>query len=482
MPPLTSLLTPSFFFPPFSSDLEATAKLYRHLVSVMPRVNPHYAVKCFPDTGVLATLASLGAGFDCASAGEVLQVLNLGVASSRVIFANPCKRFVDLATISKHQVPHTTFDSAFELDKLASRCPGVGCVLRIRADDPTARMPFGVKYGATANEFLPLLQHAHSLGLRVAGVSFHVGSGAGSPGAYKNALLAARSVWDLYARDVEPAALVRPWLVDIGGGLTGGFDEKTGDAFVQVGTSAPDAVAWAVNAALDELFPETDFPGGLTCISEPGRYFAECSSHIVTRVFGKRERLPEAKVEAAEPAQIDYSSDECEEKKNHSSDEECETPTPEKAQPFSADGGEVHYYISDGLYGGFNAIVYDGWLPKAIPFRVNSCTGGAMVVTEPGPRNAPATLFGPTCDSLDMVFCKLNDCPKLEVGDWLLFPACGAYTQAGATDFNGIPSTFGGGVRNFYVRAADHAVSEADLALPVLFNPVGPVSVKKNFA
>jgi len=81
-----------------------------------------------------------------------------------------------------------------------------------------------------------------------------------------------------------------------------------------------------------------------------------------------------------------------------------------------------------------------------------------------------------------MVFCKLDHCPNLQVGDWLLFPACGAYTQAGATDFNGIPSTFGGGVRNFYVRAADHAVSQIDLALPVLFNPVGPVSVKKNFA
>lgn len=479
---LVALVTSSdlFSLSPFcgAPDLEATAKLYRHLVAAMPRVAPHYAVKCFPDPGVLATLASLGAGFDCASAGEVQQVLRLGVEPRRIVFANPCKRFADLAAVATHRVPHTTFDSACELGKLAARCPGVGCVLRIRADDPTARMPFGAKYGATAAEVLPLLQRAHQLGLRVAGVSFHVGSGAGSPAAYQHALVAARRVWDLYSRAVEPAALVRPWLVDIGGGLTGGFDEKTGAAFVQVGTSAPNAVAWAVNAALDELFPDADFPGGLACISEPGRYFAECSSHIVTRVFGKRERLPDAEVAAADPVQVDYSSDECEEKKNHSSDEEGEEKTP----PDEADGGEVHYYISDGLYGGFNAVVYDGWLPKAIPFRVHPATGCAAAVTAPGPRHALATLFGPTCDSLDVVFCKLPNCPQLEVGDWLLFPACGAYTQAGATDFNGIPATFGGGVRNFYVRAAGHAVSEADLALPVLFNPVGPVAVKKNFA
>jgi ornithine decarboxylase len=448
----------------------------------MPRVKPHFAVKCFPDVGVLATLANLGAGFDCASAREVQQVLGLGVEVQRIIFANPCKRSVDMATIAEHHVRHTTFDSPFELEKLAARCPGVGCVLRIRADDPTARMPFGTKYGAAANEYLPLLKHAHTLGLRVTGVSFHVGSGAGSPAAYKHALAAARLVWDLYSRQVEPAALVQSWLVDIGGGLTGGFDEQTGDAFVQVGDSAPDAVAWAVNDALDELFPETDFPGGLSCISEPGRYLAECSSHIVTRVIGKRERLPiniqapELAAAATEPVDGNSSCEEVEEKKNSgSSDEESEEKNVDS-------GGEVHYYISDGLYGGFNAIVYDGWLPKAIPFRVNFATGCAAVITESGPINAPATIFGPTCDSLDMVFCKLDHCPNLQVGDWLLFPACGAYTQAGATDFNGIPSTFGGGVRNFYVRAADHAVSQIDLALPVLFNPVGPVSVKKNFA
>jgi len=472
--------------------------LYCHLVNVMPRVKPHYAVKCFPDVGVLATLAHLGAGFDCASAREVHQVLSLGVDSQRIIFANPCKRFVDMATIAEHNVRNTTFDSPFELDKLAARCPGVGCVLRIRADDPTARMPFGTKYGAAANEYLPLLKHAHSLGLRVTGVSFHVGSGAGSPTAYKHALAAARLVWDLYSRQVEPAALVRSWLVDIGGGLTGGFNEDTGEAFVQVGDSAPNAVAWAVNDALDELFPEADFPGGLTCISEPGRYIAECASHIVTRVIGKRERLPTmaeaptvaipaAAVVAAEPVDGNSSCEEVEEKKNGtSSDEEVEEKKNSDESPSGktavGDGGEVHYYISDGLYGGFNAIVYDGWLPKAIPFRVNFATGCAAVVTEPGPANAPATIFGPTCDSLDMVFCKLNHCPNLQVGDWLLFPACGAYTQAGATDFNGIPSTFGGGVRNFYVRAAEHAVSQIDLALPVLFNPVGPVAVKKNFA
>ena len=45
-----------------------------------------------PDPYVIRLLASLGAGFDCASNGEIAQVLNTGsVHPSRIIFANPCK-------------------------------------------------------------------------------------------------------------------------------------------------------------------------------------------------------------------------------------------------------------------------------------------------------------------------------------------------------------------------------------------------------
>ncbi len=62
----------------------------------MPRVTPFYAVKCYPEPGVLRLLAALGTGFDCASKGEVEMMLNMGVHPSRIIFAHPCKRGVDI--------------------------------------------------------------------------------------------------------------------------------------------------------------------------------------------------------------------------------------------------------------------------------------------------------------------------------------------------------------------------------------------------
>jgi ornithine decarboxylase len=66
-------------------------------VAAMPRVRPFYAVKCNPNPVIMSSLAALGCGFDCASAKEMADVLNMGVHPSRIIFAHPCKRPADLA-------------------------------------------------------------------------------------------------------------------------------------------------------------------------------------------------------------------------------------------------------------------------------------------------------------------------------------------------------------------------------------------------
>ena len=48
----------------------------------------------------------------------------------------------------------------------------------------------------------------------------------------------------------------------------------------------------------------------------------------------------------------------------------------------------------------------------------------------------PTTLFGPTCDGLDTI-ARDVPMPRLRNGDWVLFPKFGAYTIAGAVNFNG---------------------------------------------
>ena len=58
-------------------------------------------------------------------------------------------------------------------------------VLRIRADDPNARCQLGNKFGAELEDIMGLLETAKELCLNVVGISFHVGSGATNPDAFK---------------------------------------------------------------------------------------------------------------------------------------------------------------------------------------------------------------------------------------------------------------------------------------------------------
>ena len=122
---------------------------------------------------MLALLAALGTGFDCASPAEIEAVRALGVGPERIIYAHCCKMPRDLRHAAAVGVQLTTFDTEAELDKIASIHPGVGLVLRIRADDPAARCNLGDKYGAEEDEIEPLLCAAKALNLNVCGISFH---------------------------------------------------------------------------------------------------------------------------------------------------------------------------------------------------------------------------------------------------------------------------------------------------------------------
>lgn len=50
--------------------------------AAMPRVTPFYAVKCYPEPGLLKLLIAMGTGFDCASKGELEMMLNMGECRS----------------------------------------------------------------------------------------------------------------------------------------------------------------------------------------------------------------------------------------------------------------------------------------------------------------------------------------------------------------------------------------------------------------
>ncbi|CAI7914802.1 unnamed protein product, partial [Closterium sp. NIES-54] len=415
--------------PFYVMDIGEIVRLFTGWTNAFPRVHPFYAVKCNPSPVLLSVLAALGAGFDCASKAEISQVLSMGVSPDSIIFANPCKMPSHITYASRVGVRATTFDSESELFKLHALNPSAVVLLRLQANDSTARCNLGVKYGALMQEVPSLLAVAARLKLHVAGVSFHVGSGAADPTAFTRAIAAARDVFDMAADVARAAGTPAMSVLDVGGGFTApGTGCSGGMAF--------DAAANAINSALDRFFPEAS---GVTVIAEPGRYFAETPSTLATCVFGRRVR-----------------------------------------------GERREYWINDGLYGSMNCALYDHATVRAHPlarasvapdgFSANggfyggnyevidvSGGGGGVERAEDGeglPPEAecggkrrkggggagalrgasgasfPSTVFGPTCDGLDMVL-RDEALPELAIGDWLVFPNMGAYTAAAGSSFNG---------------------------------------------
>ncbi|HTN00816.1 MAG TPA: type III PLP-dependent enzyme, partial [Planctomycetaceae bacterium] len=87
--------------------------------------------------------------------------------------------------------------------------------------------------------------------------------------------------------------------------------------------------------------------------------------------------------------------------------------------------GSTQYIIDDGLYGSFSGKVFDH---TDFPILAED----AMVRP-----TYPCVVAGPTCDSTDIV-CRDQDLPDLDIGELLLVPTMGAYTNASASTFNGL--------------------------------------------
>jgi len=245
-------------------ELGILQRAYKEWLRVFPTIQPFYAVKCNPDPIIVETLAKLGSSFDCASPAEIDLVLGMGVEQERIIYANPCKRRQEIAHAKNLNIKLTTFDSICELKKLAEE-GWKDVVLRIRADDPEARCNLGIKYGAEKHEWSDLMKECRDLGLELAGFSFHVGSMAKNPSAFKNGIMLA-----MEAVTLSETFNFDPKLIDIGGGFSS----------TNVFDLGP--VPEQINEAISNFDPKFIF------IAEPGRYLVEHMATLVTPVMGTK--------------------------------------------------------------------------------------------------------------------------------------------------------------------------------------------------
>ncbi|KAF3386218.1 hypothetical protein F1880_000863 [Penicillium rolfsii] len=142
---------------------------------------------------------------------------------------------------------------------------------------------------------------------------------------------------------------------------------------------------------------ETYFPPHIRIIAEPGRYYVASAFTLAANVIARRD-VPD---------------------------------------PLDPSRNAYMLYLNDGVYGNFSNIIFDHQHPVAKVLL------SAADDSQPGTPNSAAmennsySIWGPTCDGIDVITQRIDLPGLLNTGDWLYFEEMGAYTKCSATRFNG---------------------------------------------
>lgn len=239
---------------------------------LLPRVEPFYAVKANPNPEVIKLLAQHGCGFDVASEPEIELVLAAGVKPEKLIFANTIKRTEAIQFARRRGVNLMTFDSEYELAKIARYAPRARVLVRIKVPNVGSVVELSLKFGAEVTDAVPYLLKARKLGLEPVGIAFHVGSQC----TYGNNYLEALELTKMILSEADKKGL-KLTIIDIGGGFPIRHFDSDEDWFADM---AP-----ALNMELARLFdPE------IRIIAEPGRVLIGPAGILVMSVIGKSIR------------------------------------------------------------------------------------------------------------------------------------------------------------------------------------------------
>lgn len=92
-------------------------------------------------------------------------------------------------------------------------------------------------------------------------------------------------------------------------------------------------------------------------------------------------------------------------------------------------------YLNDGIYGSFDELTLPGWTTD-YHTRVLALDATGRALTRPAAPSA-FRIYGPTCDTLDVLPRPLMLPDTIGAGDFIVFDAIGAYSYAVRTAFNG---------------------------------------------
>lgn len=142
---------------------------------------------------------------------------------------------------------------------------------------------------------------------------------------------------------------------------------------------------------------ETYFPPHIRIIAEPGRYYVASAFTLAANVIARRDV----------PDPLDPSRD------------------------------AYMLYLNDGVYGNFSNIIFDHQHPVAKVLLSAADDSQPGTPNSAVPETNSYSIWGPTCDGIDVITQRIDLPGLLNTGDWLYFEEMGAYTKCSATRFNG---------------------------------------------
>lgn len=240
--------------------------------------HPHkicYAVKANSNLAVLNLLASLGAGFDVVSSGELARVIRANGNPKQVVFSGVGKREDEIAFALEKEIYCFNVESSAELERInqiaQSKNTRAPIALRVNPDIDSKGHPYistGLKegkFGIPFDEALTLYKQASLMShINVIGLDYHIGSQLIELGPFIEAVNRMNHLIErLQGMNITLKHL------DIGGGL--------GVIYQKENPPLPDEYAKAIlkNCPYKSL----------TIIVEPGRAISANAGILITKVL-----------------------------------------------------------------------------------------------------------------------------------------------------------------------------------------------------
>jgi len=240
-----------------------------------------YAVKANSNLSVLKTLASLGAGADTVSEGEIRRALAAGVPPNRIVFSGVGKTRRELAFAVEIGVSEINVESEPELDLLAEVAelldarpkvtfrvnPDVSAGGHAKISTGKSENKFGVSFSEAERLYAKAVANKH---LETIGVSCHIGSQITDLKPMAEAFAKMRGLVERLRGQGFPVERL-----DLGGGLGAPY-------FDQPDPPTPADFAAVVEEVLEGL--------DIDLVFEPGRVIAANAGVLVSRTIHVHER------------------------------------------------------------------------------------------------------------------------------------------------------------------------------------------------